>query len=241
MSRPSTVDTSFTHDNDNTPASWRTMEEDKVLVLMPSPANIVVCSQSQGGKSTFVHRLLKADLFRESPDTILYCYNSTWQSKFTQMESEMDNIAFHRGIPDEQTLEDFQTSTNKHKIIILDDLMMDAVNADSILRLFTIGTHHNFCSVILLTHNLFPKSKHGRTLSLNTHVFVIMANTRDRQQIDRLGRQLGYNNLLKAYLLATPEPYKYFVMDLHNHTQNSLRLRSNIFPDEQGPTIIYKT
>jgi len=153
------------------------------------------------------------------------------------MESEIPNITFHHGMPDDETLEEFQSSTNKHKIIILDDLMMSAVNTDSVLKLFTIGTHHNFCSVILLTHNLFPKSKHGRTLSLNTHVFIIMANTRDRQQIDALGRQVGYKDLLKAYLAATPEAYKYFIIDLHNHTPKSLRLRSNIFTDEKGPTL----
>jgi len=152
----------------------------------------------------------------------------------------MDNITFLHGMPDEQTLEEFQLSTTGHKLVVLDDLMLHATNADSILNLFTVGTHHNFCSVILLTHNLFPKSKHGRTLSLNTHVFVIMANTRDKQQIDTLGRQLGYKNLLKAYLCATPEAYTYFIIDLHNHTPKDLRLRSNVFSDEEGPTTIYK-
>jgi len=239
MNRPATVDLSFTSEDD-VPESWRTMDDEKVLVLMPSPANIVVVSSSQGGKSTFVHRLLKDDLFRDSPEKVLYCYNSTWQPRFTEMESEMKNITFLHGMPDEQVLEEFQTSTRHHKVIILDDLMLQATNADSILNLFTVGTHHNFCSVILLTHNLFPKSKHGRTLSLNTHVFVIMANTRDKQQIDTLGRQLGYKNLLKAYTTATPEPYKYFIIDLHNHTPKELRLRSNVFTDEKGPTAIYK-
>lgn len=236
MERPDTVDLTYTG---NAPQSWKTMDEDKVLVLLNTPCNIIISSPSQGGKSTFVYRLLKHDMFKESPENILYCYNSSWQPIFSTLESEMDNISFHYGMPNKEDLEDFQTRTDKHSVIILDDMMLDAMNADAILKLFTIGTHHNNCSVMLLTHNLFLKSKHCRTLNLNTHVFVIMANNRDKNQIQTLGRQLGYKNLLEAYLEATKESYSYLVIDVHTKTENKLRLRSSIFPDDLT-TVIYK-
>ena len=238
MQRPDTVDQSFVIDN-NTPDSWKNMPEDKVLTLLNTPCNIIISSPSQGGKSTFVYRLLKHDMFRETPEKILYCYNSTWQSMFSTLESEMDNITFHYGMPGKDDLEAFQTISKGHSVIVFDDLMIDAMNTDAILKLFTIGTHHNNCSVILLTHNLFLKSKHSRTLNLNTHVFVIMANNRDKSQITTLGRQLGYRQMLQAYLTATVEPYSYMVIDLHTKTDKNLRLRSAIFPDE-GPTAVYK-
>lgn len=237
MERPNTVDHTFTGDK---PESWNNMTEDKVLVLFNTPSNIIISSPSQGGKSTFVYRLLTHDMFTEPPENILYCYNSTWQPIFTKLESEMDNIIFQHGMPSKEDLENFQTSSKKHSLIIFDDLMHDAMNADTILKLFTIGTHHNNCSVILLTHNLFLKSKHSRTLNLNTHIFIIMANNRDKNQIQMLGRQLGYKNLLEAYLTATPVPYTYFIIDLHTKTANNLRLRSDIFPDDPNPTTIYK-
>ena len=238
MQRPDTVDTSFAV-TANTPDSWKAMSEDKVLALLNTPCNIIISSPSQGGKSTFVYRLLKHDMFRETPEKILYCYNSVWQPMFSTLESEMDNISFHYGMPSKDDLETFQTLSSSHSVIVFDDLMIDAMNTDAILKLFTIGTHHNNCSVILLTHNLFLKSKHSRTLNLNTHVFVIMANNRDKGQITSLGRQLGYRQLLQAYLAATTTPYSYFVIDLHTKTDKNLRLRSDIFPDE-GPTAIYK-
>ena len=225
---------------EDAPKSWQTMAEDKALVLIPSPCNIIVSSPTQGGKSTFVSRLLKHDMFQESPKKILYCYNSTWQPMFSKMESEINNITFHYGLPSSEDLEDFQTSTVGHKLIILDDLQQDATNTNSILNQFIIGTHHNNCSALLLIHNLFPKSKHGRTLSLNTQVFVLMSNPRDRQQVKTLGRQLGYDNLLEAYQMATRQPYTYLMIDLHNHTDNNLRIRTNIFPDETSPTTVYK-
>jgi hypothetical protein len=238
MQRPDTVDQSFVVDN-NSASSWKNMSEDKVLILLNTPCNIIISSPSQGGKSTFVHRLLKHDMFRETPEKILYCYNSTWQPMFSTLESEMDNISFHYGIPNKDDLEKFQTISSRHSIIVFDDLMTDAMNTDTVLKLFTVGTHHNNCTVILLTHNLFLKSKHSRTLNLNTHVFVIMANNRDKGQITALGRQLGYRQLLQAYLTAAAEPYTYFIIDLHTKTDKNLRLRSAIFPDE-GPTAVYK-
>jgi hypothetical protein len=216
------------------------MDEEKVLIPLPSPCNMIIASPTNGGKSTFVYRLLKHDLFGVTPEKILYCYNSTWQPLFTRMETEIPSVSFHQGLPTEDELEDFKTSVPEHKLIILDDLMTESTSSDSVLRLFTIGMHHDFCTVILLTHNLFPKSKHSRTLALNTQVFVIMSNARDRQQIQLLGRQLGYKKLLEAYSAATPNPYDHMVIDLNNSTPRQLRIRSRIFPDDEGPTTVYK-
>jgi len=236
MDRPVTTDNSF----ENSPESWKNMADDKTLVLMPSPCNIIVASPTHGGKSTFVYRLLKHDLFRDTPEKILYCYNSSWQPMFSRLESVMSNITFHYGMPSRTDMEEFQQTTTSHKAIILDDLMTDSVNSDSVLKLFTIGMHHNNCTVILLTHNLFPKSKHGRTINLNCQVFVLMSNCRDKAQVQTLGRQLGYARLLDAYVMACKDPYSHFVIDLHNDTPSNLRLRSSIFPDDPEPTTIYK-
>jgi hypothetical protein len=240
MQRPGIIDSSYVQEHE-TPESWKLMNEDKVLILMPSPCNMIISSPTNGGKSTFVYRLLKHDMFQMTPEKILYCYNSTWQPLFSQLEVEIPGITFHHGLPAEQELEEFKASTAGHKLIILDDLMTESTASDSILRHATISMHHECCSMMLLTHNLFPKSKHARTLTLNTQVFVVMANSRDHQQIQLLGRQTGYKNLLDAYLLATKEPFNHFVIDLDARTPRHLKLRSGIFPDDDGtPTTIYK-
>ena len=237
MERPNIVDISFAEEHSDVPESWKTMSQDKVLILFPSPSNIIISSPTQGGKTSFVYRLLKHDLFQQTPKNIMYCYNSTWQQKFDKMQEEIDNITFHHGMPSDGDLEDFQTSSNDHKLLVLDDLMPHASDADSILKLFTVGTHHNHCTVILLTHNIFVKSKHGRSLSLNTQIFILMANTRDILQVKTLGRQIDIPKLSDAYSLATPRPYTYFIIDLHNHTPQNLRLRSHIFPDDDLTTV----
>jgi hypothetical protein len=219
------------------------MPEEKVLILTPSPCNMIIASPTNGGKSTFAYRLIRHDLFQVTPEKILYCFNSTWQSLFSRLESEMppDRITFHQGLPTDEEIENFIASTPGHKLIILDDLMLESTNSLAVLHLFTVAMHHDFCSVMLLTHNLFPKSKHSRTLALNTQVFVVMSNSRDRQQIQLLGRQLGYKRLLDAYTAATSAgPYNHLMIDLHNNTPNHLRLRSRIFPDDDDPTSVYK-
>lgn len=239
MHRPTTVDLSYVGDN-QVPESWKNMEEDKVLVLFNTPSNIIISSSTMGGKTMFVSRLLEHDMFTVTPEKIMYCYNSRWQDLFSHMESEIDGMDFYQGMPSQEEIDSFLSSTESHKLMVFDDLMTDAVNSDRVMKLFTVGTHHNNCSVILLTHNLFPKSKHSRTLSLNTQTFVVMANTRDLGQLETLGRQLGYKHLLEAYKAATPRPYSYLVIDVNNCTIENLRLRGNIFPDDKGPTEIYK-
>ena len=45
-------------------------------------------------------------------------------------------------------------------------------------------------------------------------------------------------DLYKAYLEATEEPHGYVVLDFAQDTDDQLRFRSNIFPDE-GPSAFY--
>ena len=46
------------------------------------------------------------------------------------------------------------------------------------------------------------------------------------------------SSLYKAYLPATKRPHGYFFRDLAQYTNDLLRFRTNVFPDE-GPPIIY--
>ena len=91
-------------------------------------------------------------------------------------------------------------------------------------------------SVIYLAHNIYQKSPSARTISLNTQYYILFKNHRDVQQIQHFGRQMygnksGFFN--KAYQLATARAWGYLVVDLNSKTEDDkLRLRSNIFPNE---------
>jgi len=74
-----------------------------------------------------------------------------------------------------------------------------------------------------------------RTLSLNTHHFVLYTNRRDPEQIQRFGRQAFLQQskyFLDAYLEAASTLYGYLLVYLNPHSCKLYLLRTRIFPGE---------
>jgi len=132
-----------------------------------------------------------------------------------------------------------QTSTTagKNCLIILDDFLNTAYSKD-VCGLFTKGSHHRNISVILITQNLFHQGKFCRDISLNAKYIVVLKNVRDREQFSHPARQVRPHDskrLSDAYLNATEEPHTYLVLDLSQDTNDRLRFRTCIFPEEEPP------
>jgi hypothetical protein len=189
------------------------------------------------GKSTFVFRLLK---FRnEMIDTILheiiYCLPKGQKISMPDYIKNDRKIKFFEGIPDYESFND-----KMPRLIILDDLM--AESGQSVVNMFTKGSHHYNLSVMLLTQNLFLSSPGFRTISLNAHYIVVGKNPRDRNQINHLAMQLAPGNvkfIQEAYADATNTPYGYLFIDVTQKCNEELRIRSSIFPDDSPQNIIY--
>ena len=198
------------------------------------------CSMS--GKTQFVFRLLKEKhtLFgQNAPHSILYCYG-IYQSLFDDMERELDNFTLHEGIPSKETI-DSLTADRKHHIVVLDDLWKEVVNNPNMSDMFTMRCHHANISVVFLTQNLFPDGRYSRTIALNTSYMVLFKNVRDASQITTLGKQMfpGHKDyLISAYEDSVKRAYGYLVIDLGANTDPKLRLKTNIFLEEQ-PVIVY--
>ena len=82
---------------------------------------------------------------------------------------------------------------------------------------------------------LFPPGKLSRTISLNSHYFVIFRNPRDSLGISTLAKQMfpGHTDyLMQSFCDATSRPYGYLVIDCHQLTPENVRLRTNILPGE---------
>ena len=77
-------------------------------------------------------------------------------------------------------------------------------------------------------------------MNLNSHYLVLFKNPRDVGQIVILGRQMFSNGkfLEEAFKDATSRPYGYLLVDLKPDTEEELRVRKNIFPDEV-PQYVY--
>ena len=107
--------------------------------------------------------------------------------------------------------------------------------------MFTKGSHHRNISVLLLTQNLFHQDTNYRDISLKATYFVLLKNVRDKNQFLYLAR-LTYpedsHSLYDANRDATRQPHGYLILDFAQDTDDTLRIQTNIFPDE-GPPIVY--
>jgi hypothetical protein len=173
-------------------------------------------------------------MFNPSVDKVMYCYG-VWQSLFEDMETQL-NINFHKGLPNEETVDSFVS--RNHNIIILDDLMDECVESKGVQNMFTRGCHHKNLTILYLNQNMYCQGKTARTINLNTHYMVLMRNPRDNSQISVLAKQTGLGKILfQAYKDCISKLYGYLVMDLSPHSDDSIRLKTDILPDQY--TIAY--
>lgn len=155
------------------------------------------------------------------------------------METVVNSITFHQGIPDKNILERF---SNEHGsiLLVLDDVMGQGTNNVELMNLFTTYSHHMGITVIFLLQNIFPPGKYMRTISLNAHYIILFKNPRDERQVRTLGSQIFPNQskyFMDAYKKATELPYSYLCVTLYPGTSERYRLSSNIFPEQE--TILY--
>jgi len=136
--------------------------------------------------------------------------------------------------------ENYGKALGEPSLIILDDLL-DQVYSKDVCDLFTKGSHHRNISVLFLTQNLFHQGTNFRDISLNTKYLVLLKNVRYTNQFLYLARQAypeDSHSLYDAYRDATRQPHGYLILDFAQDTDDKLRFRTNVFPDE-GPPIVY--
>lgn len=204
--------------------------EKESLLKFQSPTSIFIVGPSNSGKTMYTKNLLEnADgMFQVPPSKIFYCY-SIWQSVFDEMKSAIPNIEFFQGFPFMDVLSEWGTLQG-HKVLVLDDLMVESADSKELIHLLTVGIHHNSITLIQILHNLYCKGKAMRTASLNCHYFVLFRNYRDQLQIQTLGRQIfpGQSKyFLDAYKKATSVAYRPLIIDLNPHTDKTYQLTTD--------------
>lgn len=186
---------------------------------------MIIAGPSGSGKTVFTRKLIEYSqkLIDPPPQKIVWCYG-VYQKFF----NELHHVEFHDGLPDLSMFDGSQRT-----LLIIDDLMHET--DDRVSQIFTRESHHKSISVAYLTQNFFHKSKQSRTMSLNAHYLVLFKNVRDATQISHLATQMypGKSKfLIDAYRDSTSAPYSYLFVDLKPNTDEKIRVRSNIFPDE---------
>jgi len=207
---------------------------DKMDANLTHPFNMIVAGPTQSGKSEFVKRLIlnSSDVMSNPPEEILFYY-AEWQPGY---ESLIGKVEFIEGLPSKLP------DGSKRTWIVLDDLMSEIENSKKISLLFTRGTHHRNCSVILIMQNFFHKGKEIRTITLNCHYLILFKNVRDKSQIVALARQLYPNDInfiRDAYESATDLPHSYLFLNLKQDVHETMRVRSNLLRENGKPQIVY--
>ncbi|KAL3091941.1 hypothetical protein niasHT_028884 [Heterodera trifolii] len=194
----------------------------------PIPSGIVVSGPSSSGKTQLVLRLLAhaSEMFDPPPKVIVWAYGE-YSSQIPELERQ--GVVPHAGPPSEEMLKKLP----KPFLIVYDDLMGD-IDAKKLADLYTKKSHHNNFSVIFLTQNLFDKAM--RVPRSNAQYIFLMRAPSDMLSIRNLASQMfpreqGF--LMDAYKQACADPYGYLLVTLHANRDNFLRLRTNIFPDDE--------
>ena len=201
-------------------------------LLLKHPFNMVISGGSFSGKTEFTRRIIKnvKRMVNTRFKKIIYCYG-IFDPKIFEIKGEIEDILeFHEGVP---TLE-YLRSQNSPVLLVLDDLMKEAVQNGFLDTFFTKGSHHLNISVILITQDIFFKDL--KTARNNAHYIVIMRNPSGERQIRDLATQLFPGKKRKYFIEskenALKENWSYLFIDMHPASLNELRLRTQIFPDE---------
>ena len=129
-------------------------------VRFKTPANFYICGASQCGKTFLVRSMLHHcdELFEPKIAKIIFCYGE-YQSAFDSMmqtipKQTIPNLTFVEGFP--KNLNDMLCT---NCLVIVDDLMSQCSQNQSMSDLFTKGSHHRGVSVMYLMQNLFPPGR----------------------------------------------------------------------------------
>ena len=135
-------------------------------------------------------------------------YNVEQDFMLNWNEVEKQPMTFIKG------LEFDQMDTSQPSLLVIDDLILSTNK--QVAETFILGSHHRQISVFFLTQNLFPKCPIFRTMSANSHYYVIFHSQRHFRQVHTLARQIyvgkDLNRITNAYKRAAQTERGFIVL-----------------------------
>ena len=173
---------------------------------------------------------------RHIENVYIVCANV--QSIYENLVQSGDVKEIYRQMPSKNEIIEIAEIGKKQggTILILDDILSEISKSNILIQeIFTEIAHHYDLTVVLCVQNMFFQKPLFRTISLNTKYIVAFKHPRDAKQINVIAQRCHVKNpklVTDAYYDATRSPYGYLFMDFTQETEDFLRIRSNIFPNE---------
>ena len=193
------------------------------------PFSMIVSGTSGSGKTVFTMGLLSGDTEVGVCPEIdrVYWFYGEWQEKYATAPK---HFTFIPGLP-ANLEEHIGEDRSETKVVVFDDLMLEASDSVMVAEAFTQKRHHHNLSVILITQNVYVQGKQMRNIHNNAQYLVFFKNPRDQQQFSRVVSQLEYGRtsskeVVKSYQDAVSVPYGHLTVDLHGETPDHLKYRS---------------
>lgn len=203
--------------------------------------NILLVGPSHVGKSVFLEKMLsRKDLWAEPIKKIYYYYGINSDTS-ERIRKEHPCAVVQLGLPPE--LDRPEDIFEPGSVIIFDDLTNELLSNSALTSLLIRGTHHLSLCTVVVSHFLFGHHKESRMQSVNYHLCVLFRNPKGMNQVATYARQMSIGatpkTIIEAYKKVHAEPYKHLLIDMCPHTDNSLRLLSNVFMEDSQPQFAY--
>ena len=192
------------------------------------PFGMLIAGPSSSGKSTFLLKFIaqSLELIHPPPKSILYCFGEMSEAVPALQKI---GVNVYSGVPPEELIK----TQPKPLLLILDDLLF-SIDEKYLSELFTKKSHHQNFAIVFITQNLFEKKI--KVARQNAQYIVLMRSPNSALAVRNIGVQLFPKQLdyfLDAYRQATNMPYGYLLLDMHASSDSALRLRTNIFKDDE--------
>ena len=199
----------------------------------------MLAGPSSCGKSTFVKNLInnRNVMFNRNIENV-YIVCANIQTMYEDLVKNGNVRQIFYQMPSKSEIIEIAEIGKKQggTILVLDDILSEiAKNNILIQEIFTEIAHHYDLTVVLCVQNMFVQNPIFRTISLNSGYIVAFKHPRDTKQINVIAHRCHVKNpklVIDAYKDATRLPYSYLFMDFTQKTEDFLRIRTNIFPNE---------
>lgn len=155
------------------------------------PVRMIIAAPSQSGKSYFVQKLLKSQLYCFSKQfvEVIWCYGIAQKLFFEELKKDIPSIKLIEGFPEDMINKDkLVPNDGKNRCLVIDDLICECSNSSALVKLFTKISHHRNLSVILLIQALFWPGDAIRIAQRNATHLVLFSSPRDALSVRTMVR-----------------------------------------------------